>query len=166
MTSWLRLMEYNPHWRQEFEQTRSSLLQATEGWIRQCEHIGSTSVEGSIARPTIDLLAGLADLSGLNEAAMMIEGLNYRRLATPTWCDDELAAYLEKPRTGHATHSVLAVRIGSKAWNACLKVRDQLRENLVVRQQLDAVKQEYFLPGCSAEVNYTAAKDEFFSRLP
>ncbi|MDG2222325.1 MAG: GrpB family protein, partial [Rubripirellula sp.] len=42
-------MHYDPRWRQEFEQTRSSILSSTEGWVTGVEHIGSTAISGLIA---------------------------------------------------------------------------------------------------------------------
>ncbi len=60
----VRLMHYDPRWRQEFEQTRSSILHSCAGWVTAVEHIGSTAISGLIARPTIDVIASVADDEG------------------------------------------------------------------------------------------------------
>lgn len=165
MSHALRLMHFNPMWQQEFLQTRSSLLQATEGWIVDCRHVGSTHLEGSFARPTIDVLAGISQLQGLNQAAEMIEGLGYRRLASPAWCDDELVAYLEKPRHGAPTHSVLLAHIESNTWRHTLDIQQQLASSLALQQELQNLKRDHYSSGCQAADNYAAAKAEFFARL-
>ncbi len=75
----VRLMHYDPRWRQEFEQTRSSILHSCAGWVTAVEHIGSTAISGLIARPTIDVVAAVQDDTSIEQAACLIEGLNYGR---------------------------------------------------------------------------------------
>ena len=161
----IRLMAHNPQWKQEFDQSRSTLLQATEGWFTDIQHIGSTAIPGIVAQPVIDMLAGMEDMQGLNEVAELVEGLNYSRQAAPVWCLDELAAWLQKPRSGEQTHSLLIVRRDGPAWQRCLAIREQLNENLVARQQLESLKRDHFQPGCAAEQQYEQAKAEFFAEL-
>ncbi len=165
MSEPLRLMQFNPAWKQEFEQARSSVLQATDGWIVDCQHVGATALEGSIAAPIVDLAAGLRDPSRLNEVAMLIEGLNYRRLETPSWCDDELVAYLEKPRSGLATHSVLVVAVDGPAWVRMLQHREQLASSEDLKGTLATLKRQLYVMGCSAASNYAIAKQAFFDKL-
>jgi GrpB-like predicted nucleotidyltransferase (UPF0157 family) len=161
----LRLMTHNPNWRQEFEQSRSLILWATEGWVKEVQHIGSTALQDGIAQPVIDLLAGLPDLQGLNQAAELIEGLNYTRVAAPEWCGEELTAELCKPRVGAATHRVLLVRLGGAAWRRALAVRDWLSGHPHDWQQFQALKRAHFTAGCDAWERYTTAKDQYFHSL-
>lgn len=165
MSESLRLMQYNPDWKQEFEQARSSLLQASEGWIADCRHVGATSIQNSIAAPVVDLAGGLRDLSHLNDVASLVEGLNYRRVETPRWCDNEVVAYLEKPRVGLATHSVLIVAIDGPAWVRMLQHRQQLSASVELTEMLANLKREHYVTGCTAAANYAAAKQAFFSQL-
>ncbi len=161
----LRLMHANPMWAQEFEQTRSSILQATEGWMVDIQHIGSTCMEDGIARPVVDLLAGMEDLSGLNAACELLAGLNYARVVTPTWCAGELVAMMHKPRHGEATHAVLVTRHDGSVWRRALAVRRRLQQNLMDWQNLQNVKRDHYVAGCNALDNYNRAKDEFFAAL-
>lgn len=161
----IKLSHFNGLWKQEFEQTRSSLLGASEGWIHAVEHIGSTAVEGIVARPIVDVLAGMSDLPGLNEAAALIEGLNFRRLPAPQWCEDELVAYFEKPRSGDATHSVLLVAQSGKCWTSAISVREQLRASQPLREELETIKRANFHAGCQAQQQYDAAKSAFLESL-
>lgn len=161
----IRLMEHNPQWAQEFEQARSSILQATEGWIVDIQHVGSTAIAGGVARPIVDLIAGMDDLQGINEAALLVEGLNYARLSSPDWCSEELSAFLQKPRSGDPSHTVLLMRRDSAAWERSLAIREHLQNNLLDWEQLQNLKKDNFATGCTALANYTAAKDEYFAEL-
>lgn len=165
MSESLRLMQFNPAWKQEFEQTRSSVLQACEGWVTDCLHIGATALVDTIAGPVVDLAAGLRDLSKMNEVAALIEGLNFRRVETPTWCDNELVACFEKPRTGLATHRVFLVSIEGPAWVRMLQHREQLLHSEPLRSALAELKQSHYRGGCTAAADYADAKRQFFDQL-
>jgi GrpB-like predicted nucleotidyltransferase (UPF0157 family) len=161
----MRLMVHNEQWRQEFLQAKSMLLWSTEGWLSDVHHIGSTALEDIIAQPIIDTLAVMRDLQGLNEAAKLVEGINYARLAAPAWCQEELVAYLAKPRVGEPTHTVLIVKEGSPLCNRVLGVQARLANSLFDRQALETLKRDHFIPGCAADARYEAAKTEFFENL-
>jgi GrpB-like predicted nucleotidyltransferase (UPF0157 family) len=165
MAGTFRLMHYNPEWAQEFEQARSMLLWATEGWLSEVQHIGSTAVPDGIAQPVIDMVAGLKDMQGLNDAATLIEGLNYTRVASPDWCAQELTAFLQKPRVGDITHTVLLVRHGGVTWRRTLEIRQLLQQNLVDWQQFQNLKRDHFTSSCDAAKRYSTAKSAFFKQL-
>ncbi len=165
MTQPFRLMRFNPQWQQEFEQSRSSILSASMGLISKITHIGGTALDGKTARPVIDMLATMADLRELNEACEAIEGLNFSRVETPTWCDQELCAYLLKPRTGEATHSILVCKEDSYAWQRANAIQNHLCGNAQDAHALEQLKLEMYQPHCSAEVEYAQAKSAFFEDL-
>lgn len=161
----MRLMAHNVQWKQEFIQSKSMLLWATDGWLCDAHHIGSTALDDIVAQPIIDILALMSDLRGLNEAAELVQGLNYARVAAPVWCQDELVAYLTKPRVGEVTHTVLITRDGGPLCQRILHLQEVLAQSLVERQALETLKQDHFLPGCAADARYDAAKQEFYDRL-
>ncbi len=160
----LRVIQYSAQWKQEFEQTRSSVLWATEGLVCDVAHIGSTSIPDAIAAPTIDVLAGMTSLVDLNEAASCIQGLNFKRLVPPAWCDDELVGHFQKFRSGFATHRVLLVRHGGAVWKQGLQVRNWLIDQPYEFEALMILKREYFGAAASLQ-DYEHAKERFFQAL-
>ncbi len=136
----IRLQPFQPTWKQEFEQTRSLLLWATEGWLTESLHIGGTRLDSTVTQPIVDVIAGMTDMRGLNDACSLVEGLNFRRVESPHWCEEELVARLFKPRVGSVTHSVLIVRHGGKTWNRVLAMQNWLDGNYVDAQRLQNVK--------------------------
>jgi GrpB-like predicted nucleotidyltransferase (UPF0157 family) len=159
-----RLSHFSAAWRQEFEQAKSMLLWASEGWISEILHVGSTALEGSLAVPTIDILAGVTDLSGLNDAARLIEGLNYERQPAPSWTDDELVASLVRYKDGHATHSVLLAKIEGQLFKRCVAIQQRLARDFLVYEAFDNLKKEHFSIGSSLD-DYVNSKSAFFERL-
>lgn len=165
MSQPFRLMSHNPTWKQEYEQTRSSLLQATDGWLTDTMHIGGTALTDAVTRPVVDVMAGLSDLQALNEVSQLIEGLNFRREATPEWCDAELCSFLVKPRTGEATHTVLLVKHEGSIWNQTSSMQKQFHETTYLAEELKQTKIEHYKAGCSAADAYESAKAVFFAEV-
>jgi GrpB-like predicted nucleotidyltransferase (UPF0157 family) len=161
-------MHYDPRWCQEFEQTRSGILHSCAGWVTALEHIGSTAIPGLVARPTIDVIAGVDAESSVESAAMLIEGLNYRRESSPDWVSDGMV--LVKPRHSLAgqpdpTHHVLLVIRGSSDWNRVLRVRDWLRSNAETAIRFEEAKVARWRNGKGEFVSYEADKALFFAHL-
>jgi GrpB-like predicted nucleotidyltransferase (UPF0157 family) len=158
-------MSHNPTWKQEYEQTRSSLLQATEGWLADTMHIGGTGIAEAVSRPVVDVMAGLSDLQALNEVSQLIEGLNFRREATPEWCDDELCSFLVKPRAGEATHTVLLVKHDGRIWDQTSRLQKHFESTPYLAEELKQTKIDHYKAGCSAAEAYESAKAIFFAEL-
>lgn len=87
----VRLSHHDPRWKQEFEQMRSCVFDAAQGWVTAVEHVGSTYFPTIIARPSIDLVAGLVEGGNMLETADYLEGLNFQRLPLPKWISDKNA---------------------------------------------------------------------------
>jgi len=164
----VRLMHYDHRWSQEFEQTRSSILHSCDGWVTAIEHIGSTAISGLIARPTIDLVAGVNDMKSIEPAALLIEGLNYRREAPPPWVSEAIA--LVKPRyvtnaRPDPTHYVLLAVRGSAEWHRVIRIRDYLRANAESAIRFEEAKVARWRRGEGELSSYQQDKAMFFAHL-
>ncbi|WP_052031858.1 GrpB family protein [Novipirellula maiorica] len=164
----VRLMHFDPRWRQEFEQTRSSILLSCEGRVVDVVHIGSTSISGLIARPTIDVLAGVNDIAMMESAALLIEGLNYRRSETPDWAG--AAIMLSKPRyvtpdQPDPTHCVYLMQTSTPAWTQAVSIRDYLRQNAESALDFEEAKVRRWRSGEGDLQQYEADKAIFFAHL-
>ena len=164
----VRLMHYDPRWKQEFQQTRSSVLQSCLGLVADVQHIGSTAISGLIARPTIDALAVLGEdhreQSGtLDEAADLIEGLNFRREPAPSWAADTVL--LIKPRHGDETHRIFLMKDENQFWRQAIAIRDHLQENLDVATRFEQSKIDRWRSGSGDQDRYSADKAIFFTHL-
>ena len=164
----VRLMHFDPRWRQEFEQTRSSVLLSCEGRVVDVVHVGSTAISGLIARPTIDVLAGVDDVTMMEPAALLIEGLNYRRAETPNWAGPAIT--LCKPRyvtpdQPDPTHCVYLMQTSSTAWAQAVSIRDYLRQNAESALDFEEAKVQRWRHGEGDLQQYEADKAIFFAHL-
>ncbi|MDB4644594.1 GrpB family protein [Rubripirellula sp.] len=164
----VRLMHYDPRWRQEFQQTKSSILHSCDGWVTAVEHVGSTAISGLIARPTVDVLAAVADEAALATAAELIEGLNFRINDSPGWSAEPIV--LEKPRHLSAaqpdpTHCVWLVIYGSDCWRRMIRMRDWLREQKETAIRFEEAKVARWRSGEGDLAAYESDKALFFAHL-
>ncbi len=164
----VRLMHYDPRWPQEFQQTKSSILQSCEGWVTAVEHVGSTAISGLIARPTIDVLAAVEDANALATAAQLIEGLNFRINDSPDWSTEPIV--LGKPRhlsvaQPDPTHSVWLVIYGSDCWQRMIRMRDWLRDNKETAVRFEEAKVARWRSGEGELLAYESDKALFFAHL-
>lgn len=159
----IRLMHYDPRWRQEFEQTKSGVLQSCQGDVVDVQHIGSTAISGLIAQPIIDAIAAVAEHATLEQAAQAIEGLYFRRLQRPAWSGDSI--WLAKPRHGDITHRVTLTRLDSTLWQRVLAVRDTLRRNPEKAIAFEETKVKLWKAGEGEVDQYERDKSLFFAHL-
>jgi GrpB-like predicted nucleotidyltransferase (UPF0157 family) len=54
-STFVEVVEYDPNWSSIYEAERKLILEATEFYIAELEHIGSTVIPGQRAKPIIDM---------------------------------------------------------------------------------------------------------------
>jgi GrpB-like predicted nucleotidyltransferase (UPF0157 family) len=163
MTETVRLMHYAPQWRQEFEQSKSGILQSCNGDVIQVEHIGSTAIPGLIARPVIDMIACVHSDGVLSLAVSQIQGLNYREVAPPRWCDDSVL--LVKPRHGEPTHLIFLTMTSSRTLRRTIAVRDHLRNVPARAVEFEHAKVRRWKDTEGEPQQYERDKSIFFAHL-
>ncbi len=167
MTDTVRLMHYDPRWRQEFEQTRSGILHSCLGWVIDVQHIGSTAIGGMIARPVLDVVAAVRDdddsRKAIAESSDMIEGLNFRRVTTPMWAAE--AIVFCKPRSGEETHRVFLTYLESPFYRSSIAVRDALRSDRELSLRFEETKVTRWRQGAGEPQKYADDKAVFFAHL-
>ena len=156
-------MHYDPRWRQEFEQTKSGILQSCQGDVIEVQHIGSTAISGLIAQPIIDAVAAVADDAPIEEASLAIQGLYFRQIPTPAWATDSV--WLAKPRYGEITHRIVLTRRDTPVWRRVLAVRDALRENPHRAIAFEETKVKLWKAGEGDSDQYDRDKALFFTHL-
>ncbi|MFN0121836.1 MAG: GrpB family protein [Blastocatellia bacterium] len=73
----ITIVDYNPEWPRWFADEQARLLGGLGDAATYIEHIGSTAVPGLVAKPIIDLLAGLSAFPPSGRQIAVIEALGY-----------------------------------------------------------------------------------------
>ena len=65
----IEIARYDPAWPGQFRVEASKLTELLAPWLAMpLEHIGSTSVPGLAAKPSLDMMAGVHDLHSAKDA--------------------------------------------------------------------------------------------------
>ena len=156
----VRLHPYDPAWPLAFAAERSRLLSLLPNAFIEIEHFGSTAVPGMVAKPVIDLLAGVRSMA---EAEAVTQPLLEAAYTTSAEFNKSLSdrKWFMRWANGHRTHHLHLVVHGGAAWQKRLGFRDALRSNPSLAARYSELKQ-----GLAAEFGtdreaYTDAKAEF-----
>jgi GrpB-like predicted nucleotidyltransferase (UPF0157 family) len=153
----IEIMRYDPAWPGQFRAAASRLTELLGPWLAApVEHIGSTSVPGLAAKPSIDMMAGVHDLHSAADAIPVLASHGYihgqHRPATlwfrkaRTDSDLELGLHLTEP--------------GSSLWRERLAFRDALRTDPLLASQYQELKERLAVSSADLAA-YTAGKREF-----
>jgi GrpB-like predicted nucleotidyltransferase (UPF0157 family) len=133
----IEIVPYDPAWPRRFEAERAVLERVLAPWLEGgIHHIGSTAIPGISAKPIIDMMAGVRDLSEARAAS--------DALAEPGYVDDPhrpgIAHHFTKPSLQHAEFGLHLTEPGSDLWRERLAFRDALRADPELAAEYAALK--------------------------
>lgn len=157
------VVQYDPAWSAQFQAEAATLTELLRPWLAgRVEHIGSTSVPGLNAKPILDMMAGVHDLTCASAAIPLLSRRGYihyqHRPAT-------LAFYKLRPGDpGQASHHLHLTEPGSTLWNERLAFRDALRADPALARQYQELKDRLAADSPDLAI-YTAGKRAFVVRV-
>jgi GrpB-like predicted nucleotidyltransferase (UPF0157 family) len=114
---------YDPRWPALFDAERVRLEDVLrDRLVGGIHHVGSTAVPGMPAKPVIDMVAGVRDLSDADPAEAALARLGYERAIHRVD-----AVLFNKAVGGVHTHHLHLTVPGSELWRERLAFRDALR---------------------------------------
>lgn len=151
-----RLAEPNADWPSAFALEATRLKAALGDVIIAIEHYGSTSIPGLAAKPIIDLLVGVADLSQAAQSSAVMAGLGYDERGYDLVPGHHIFGHGEA-----RTHLAHFVPHDSDFWRRPLIFRDRLRVSADLRERYEALKRDLVARHPNDRPAYTKAKGEF-----
>ena len=178
------LEEYQLSWANSFEVEKQVLVSTLIDFSPTIEHIGSTSIPGLCAKPTIDILVGLLDEVQLDKTIvpMINTGYTYFKKYEPTMPYRRLFAMLraltdKKPPViidvhdefvrGQEFISLANIHVIVKdtlQWKRHVAFRDFLRTHTDQRDEYGRLKTELSKEEYEDTNQYNAAKDKFIKQ--
>jgi GrpB-like predicted nucleotidyltransferase (UPF0157 family) len=161
----VRLADHSPGWKTEFQKVRKDLLENTNIPGSHIDHIGSTAITGIPAKPIIDIMAAVEDLTALDPAlitGLKASGFLQLKVKRPgevvfaRFADDD---YKIK------THFLHLVEYEGELWNNLLFFRDYLNENEVARKEYVQLKLDYIKKTSTGIKEYTDYKESFVKKI-
>jgi GrpB-like predicted nucleotidyltransferase (UPF0157 family) len=156
----IQLHAYDPAWPAQFDAERERLLSVLPGAFIAVEHIGSTAVPALMAKPVIDIMAGVKSIAAADALAPHICDSGYGTSAefNATLTDRK---WFMRWANGHRTHHLHLVVHDGPVWHEHLRFRDLLRAQPALREQYLQLKSKLAQAHSNDREAYTAAKSEF-----
>ncbi len=157
------LQPYDPRWPGLFAAERDRLLLLAPqlpARLVDIQHIGSTAVPGLVAKPVIDMLAGVESMAA---AEALVAPLCANGYTTSAEFNASLSdrKWLMRWADGHRTHHLHIVVHGGAAWAERLRFRDALRADAALAARYAALKAELAAKHPRDREAYTDAKAAF-----
>lgn len=154
------VVPHDPNWSALFKKEAtalSALLPIT------LHHIGSTSIPGILAKPIIDLLGEVSDLTLVETATADIEALGYEAMGTFGLPGRR---YFRKINAaGTRTHHLHIYQSGNPDLTRHLAFRDYLRARPDVAAEYSALKAKLVAQESFSNQAYMDGKDPFIKRV-
>ena len=80
MAQHVKVTTYNPVWPQMYEEEKNLIMQVLGPQMASIYHIGSTSVPGLAAKPIIDIMPVVRDISRVDQLQSQFEAIGYEYL--------------------------------------------------------------------------------------
>jgi GrpB-like predicted nucleotidyltransferase (UPF0157 family) len=160
LTQPIEIVDYDPSWPGLFEAEAAPLAEALGArLVGGIHHVGSTAVPGLGAKPIIDILAGVRDLTEAHECIPLVKPLQY---SYAPYREDEMAWFC-KPNPDARTHHLHLVPVRSARYRAELAFRDRLRADGAAAAEYESLKRELAARYAGDREAYTEAKAAFIA---
>jgi GrpB-like predicted nucleotidyltransferase (UPF0157 family) len=134
------VVPYDPFWPHEFEAASGEAAQALGTDLLAIHHIGSTSIPGLHAKPVIDMLAIVADLTAVDRRGVHMQQLGYEAMGE--FGIEGRRYFRRNDAFGKRTHQIHAFAEGSPHINRHLAFRDYLRAHPEAAAQYGQLKRK------------------------
>jgi GrpB-like predicted nucleotidyltransferase (UPF0157 family) len=158
----VRIHPYDPSWPARFEEERALLAATIGDWVvGGIHHVGSTAVPGLAAKPTIDILVGVADLESSRTCFEPLARIGYQYAP---FRPDEMHWFC-KPDPSRRTHHLHLIPADSRRFRDELAFRDYMRSHPDVAAEYETLKRELAKRFEHDREAYTQAKADFIRSI-
>jgi GrpB-like predicted nucleotidyltransferase (UPF0157 family) len=154
---------HDPLWAAEFDRESRQIALAMGDLLVAIHHIGSTAIPGIHAKPIIDMLAVVSDLTRLEGQDAQLHALGYESMG-------ELGIsgrryYRKNNSGGHRTHQLHSFPVGSPQIERHLAFRDFLMVHSDWAEKYDALKRQLAEVHSTDIEAYMDGKDELIKEM-
>lgn len=160
-----KIVELVPHsdeWKSLYEREKKLLRLAVGDFLIAVEHIGSTAIPQIVAKPIIDIMVGVRDLSDVENYLSPLAEIGYEYRG-----ESGIAGrrYFRKGTETVSTHHLSFAEFGGDVWKRHLMFCDYLRENAEAAQRYNELKKDLAVKFKDNREAYTDGKTEFVEEI-
>lgn len=155
----IKVVPYDSSWSMQFEQEAEQIKKALGNNCIDIHHIGSTSVPGLAAKPVIDMIPVVLDLSKVDSANTAMRTLGYEAKGE---YGIPFRRYFQKG-DNQRTHHAHVFELGNSEIERHLKFRDWMRSHPEDREAYARLKQELARQYSDDITAYCLGKEDFIA---
>ncbi|PCI93125.1 hypothetical protein COB11_05865 [Candidatus Aerophobetes bacterium] len=165
MAKTLEIAPYNSEWPKLFDKEKKILSKPLYNWVFDTEHIGSTAIPGLAAKPTIDILMGVADFDVVDVFCIdpMID-LGYDYIEEYEKIFPERRFFQKLDKDGNHLFHVHLVQFNGPFWHKHLFFRNYLRKHKDVAKEYETLKKDLLSKNGDIEA-YLKGKTSFVRKI-
>ncbi|WP_419419764.1 GNAT family N-acetyltransferase [Legionella sp. D16C41] len=163
--SMITLKAYNPNWKIQFQEEKTSLFNLGIANIIKIEHIGSTAIKGILAKPVIDILIGVNNLNTFTTTDIQqIESLGYRYNDAFETIFPFRRYFQKENSEGIRSHQIHLVNYPSQWYERHILFRNYLRHYSNIAKEYEALKVR-LAKQFDNTIDYANAKSNFCQEI-
>ena len=163
----ITIAAYDPEWPVLFESEAERIRLSLRELALRIEHVGSTSVPGLAAKPTIDIQVSVASLDLLSTFVGSLTALGY--VHVPLGPFDRVYPYFCKPSAWPHSHHIHLCEVGSEQERSHVAFRNYLRCHPEVASQYVDLKRRLVLlhhgESLESQERYSLSKTQFVASV-
>ncbi|WP_345244338.1 GrpB family protein [Pontibacillus salipaludis] len=144
---------------------KNEIVEYTNLSENRIQHIGSTAIKGMSAKPIIDILVGVDDLSEVDKPLLKnFSKIGFLRLKVERPGEIVLAKFTDDTYE-EKTHFIHLVEYQKELWGNLVFFRDYLNSNETARKEYLDIKMDYLKNSSTGVSEYTDFKEEFVKSI-
>ena len=155
----IRVLDYNPSWRDDFAAEAKGVDAALSGVLVRIHHIGSTAIPSTKAKPIIDILLEVTSLAAIDEKTSAMEHLGYEAMGE--YGIPSRRYFRRNNSAGIRTHHIHAFEVGVPHVLRHLAFRDYMLAHPAIARDYGELKERLAAAHPSDNVAYADGKDAF-----
>lgn len=161
----VRLVNHDDGWKEEFRQVKADIVKSTILGPQQIEHVGSTAINEIMAKPVIDIVAGIESLEGdLTELIKNLKDCGFYRLRVERPNEIVFARFTDETFESK-THFIHLTEYKGTLWDDLIYFRDYLNAHPAARKKYEKIKTIFVQDNSEGIAEYTDSKEAFVKQI-
>ncbi|TQR20649.1 GrpB family protein [Psychrobacillus vulpis] len=161
----VKLVPFTVEWSNEFQRVKENILSHMDIESHRIEHIGSTAITNMVAKPIIDIIIGVDDITKVTSTFFgNLKEVGFLRLRVVRPGEIVLARYTDELYEVK-THYIHVVDYEKDLWNNLIFFRDYLNANIEAREEYKRLKLAYEKLEKITINKYTDLKEPFVKSI-
>lgn len=157
----VKLVPYNKNWKNEFEKVKEIIHNSTGIENDKIEHIGSTAIKNIMAKPLIDILVGVENISCIKpDLIKQLKQIGFYKLKVERKNEIVFAKFTDDT-FNIKTHFIHLVDYDGEIWKNLIFFRDYLNYDESSREDYENIKKKFVEIQSVGIEEYTDSKEEF-----